>query len=146
MGFELLALVCAALFAGASIYVSVVEHPARLMCGAAVALAQWRPSYKRAAAMQSALAAVGVLSAIVAYARGRGLAVLLGGLVLATVVPFTLLVIMPTNRQLLDPAHTAETPETATLLDRWGRLHSVRAVASLLAVAILAAHLRGYLG
>ena len=146
MGFELLALVCAALFAGASIYVSVVEHPARLLCGPAVALAQWRPSYKRAAAMQSALAAVGVLSAIVAYARGRGLAVLVGGLVLATVVPFTLLVIMPTNRQLLDPARTAETPETSALLDRWGRLHAVRAVASLLAVAILAAHLRGYLG
>jgi hypothetical protein len=94
MAFELLALVCTALFAGAAIYVSVVEHPARLTCGPAVALAQWRPSYKRAAAMQSMLATVGVLSAIVAYARGRGLAVLVAGLLLATVVSLPALALL----------------------------------------------------
>jgi hypothetical protein len=110
MGFELIALLCAALFAGASIYVSLVEHPARLGAGTDVALAQWRPSYKRAAVMQSVLAVVGLLTAVAAFAAGRGLPALVGGLFLISVAPWTLLVIMPTNRQLLDPARSGFTP------------------------------------
>ena len=39
-----LAFLIAALFAGAAIYVSFVEHPARLALDDAAALAQWKPS------------------------------------------------------------------------------------------------------
>ncbi len=53
MSFELIALLCAALFAGASIYVSVVEHPARLGAGTDVALAQWRSATNAATAVSS---------------------------------------------------------------------------------------------
>jgi hypothetical protein len=81
MTFELIALLCTAPFAGACFYVSVVEHPARLDCGTDVALAQWRPSYRRAAAMQVTLAVGGLLTSVAAYASGRRLPALLGGLV-----------------------------------------------------------------
>jgi hypothetical protein len=145
MCFELIALLCAALFAGASIYVSVVEHPARLGAGTDVALAQWRPSYKRAAVMQSLLAVVGLLGAVAAYAAGRGMPALVGGLCLISVAPWTLLVIMPTNRQLLDPARGPAAADTASLLVKWGRLHAARTAASLVALGILAAHVAGYL-
>jgi hypothetical protein len=143
MALELLALVCTTLFAGASLYASVVEHSARLGCGTAVALTEWRPSYKRAAVMQVTLGVVALLAAIGAYPMGRGLPVLLGALLLATVVPFTLVVIMPTNKELLNPTRGADTPDTATLLEHWGRLHAVRTVVSLLAVGLLVAHLLG---
>jgi len=142
---EIVSFICTALFAGAALYVSVVEHPARLACSADVALAEWRPSYKRAAVMQVILAAGGFLAAIGAYMSGRGTAVLVAGIVLATVVPWTLIVIVPTNRELLNPARVATTPDTDVLLRKWGRLHVIRTVASLLAVVILAANILGYL-
>jgi anthrone oxygenase-like protein len=142
---EIVALICTGLFAGAAVYVSVVEHPARLACSTDVALAEWRPSYKRAAVMQFILAIFGVGSAIGAYMYGRGTSVLVAAIVLATVVPWSLIIIMPTNRQLLDPSRVSSTPDTDLLLKKWGRLHTIRTVASLLALAILAGNILGYL-
>ncbi len=126
MFFELFAVLFTAIFAGAAIYITFVEHPARLACGPATALAQWRPSYKRATLMQAPLALLGLVSAIAAYAQGRGIAVLAGGLLLGTVVPFTLLVIRPTNKLLEDPGRDSGSGETVALLARFAD----RAVAS----------------
>jgi len=95
--------------------------------------------------MQVILAGGGVLAAIGAYMAGRGTSVLVAAIVLATVVPWTLIVIMPTNKELLNPARVATTPDTDVLLRKWGRLHVIRTVASLLAVVILAANIVGYL-
>ena len=44
------------------------------------------------------------------------------------VVAFTLVVIMPTNRRLLDPALDTGSEEARRLLRRWGQLHAVRTV------------------
>ncbi len=41
---ELVALLCTGLFAGAAIYITLVEHPARLECGTAPAIAEFGPS------------------------------------------------------------------------------------------------------
>jgi hypothetical protein len=41
---DLVALLSSGLFAGAALYVSLVEHPARIACGPALALAEFRPS------------------------------------------------------------------------------------------------------
>ena len=40
---ELIATLRAGLFAGAAIYLSLVEHPARLQCGLALAVAEFGP-------------------------------------------------------------------------------------------------------
>lgn len=141
---EIVAIIFTGLFAGAALYVSLVEHPARMANTLEVALAEFRPSYKRAAVMQVILAVIGVAGAIGAYFLGRGISTLVAGIVLAIVVPFTLIVIMPINRQLLDESRTARTDDTEVLLEKWGRLHNVRTIASLLALAILAANLLGY--
>jgi hypothetical protein len=64
---ELLATLCAGLFSGASIYINLVEHPARMSCGTVAAIAEWAPSYKRATVMQASLAALGFLNAFAAW-------------------------------------------------------------------------------
>jgi hypothetical protein len=91
-----------ALFTGAAVYISFVEHPARLLCPTAHAVEQWRPSYQRATVMQASLAVAGSLLSIAAWLTGAGLVWLLSGLLLGSVVPFTLVVMWPTNKRLED--------------------------------------------
>jgi uncharacterized membrane protein len=137
MSFALVATVCAGIFAGAAIYITLVEHPARVSCGTALALREFAPSYRRATIMQAALAIVGLLSALEAWSRTWAPELLVGGLALGIVVPFTLVVIAPTNRRLLAAELDPESAEAAQLLQRWGRLHAVRSVLSAVAFLIL---------
>src|SRR6059058_722134 len=95
---ELIATLCTGLFAGAAIYINLVEHPARLETGTAAAVKQWRPSYRRATVMQASLAVTGVLSSVGAWLQGRGTSVLIAGLLIGLVVPFTLTVIFQIGR------------------------------------------------
>lgn len=126
-----IAIWAAGLFSGAALYISLVEHPARMQCGTLLAATEFAPSYKRAAVMQAALAVGGTLAGAAAgVARGSS-AWLTGSLLLFCVVPFTLIVIFPTNHRLLDPALDRSSPEAQRLLTRWGRLHEVRTVLSL---------------
>jgi uncharacterized membrane protein len=128
---EWIALWATGLFAGAALYVTLVEHPARMQCGTELAVTEFGPSYKRAATLQSLLAVAGTLAGVVAGLSSRSTAWLTGSLLLFLSVPFTLIVIFPTNRRLLDPALDKSSPEARQLLVRWGRLHEVRTVLSL---------------
>jgi Domain of unknown function (DUF1772) len=129
MAFGFLATLCAGAFTGAAAYVNVVEHPARMSCGVAAALAEWRPSYKRGTRMQAPLAAVGALSATAAAMTESRKEWLLVAAVLGSVIPLTLLVIYPTNERLLDPATERDLPQAQALLERWNRLHALRTLA-----------------
>jgi len=127
---ELVAVLSCSLFTGAALYVSLVEHPARMGCGVELATTEFPPSYRRGTVMQATLAAVGLLSSIAAWLTGATLWWLLAGVLLGSVIPFTLIVILPTNRRLLSPAPDRRSAETERLLARWGRLHAVRSVLS----------------
>jgi Domain of unknown function (DUF1772) len=133
---EILATLAAGLFAGAAVYVTAVEHPARVSCGPVLAVNEFRPSYARGTVMQVTLALIGALAVVVRWGVGGHLGWLLGGLLLGAVVPFTLIVILPTNELLLGPALDLNSSESATLLRRWGRLHAVRSAASLVAFLV----------
>lgn len=122
------AIIAAGLFAGASMYVSVAEHPARIESGAAVGVKHFGPSARRAAVMQGSLAMVALLAAMVAWFQGSGTGWLVGGLLLGAMVPYTLIIIMPTNRRLLDTSLDTGSAEATELLRHWGRLHAVRTV------------------
>jgi uncharacterized membrane protein len=137
MVIELIATLCAGLFAGAAIYITFVEHPARLECGTALAATVFGPSYRRAAIMQASLAALGFVAAVTAWGQRGALLILIGGALLGLVIPFTLIVILPTNKRLLDPTLDRGSAEAAALLARWGRLHALRSVASGLAFVLL---------
>jgi hypothetical protein len=124
----LLALVIAAAFAGAAIYINVAEHPARLGLPVGALLTQWKPSYTRGFAMQASLAVLGgVAGALAWWKSGEGLW-LAGAVVLVSNWPFTLLVIMPTNLRLMATVPDSADATTRSLLERWGQLHAVRSV------------------
>jgi hypothetical protein len=133
----ILAILCTGLFAGAAIYITAVEHPARLACGLTIAVKAFALSYHRAAGMQASLAIVGCVTGVAAWMQNGNGWLLTGALLLGSVVPFTLLVIWPTNKQLLSPTVAVETPEVAVLLARWGRLHAVRSLVSVVAFTLL---------
>jgi anthrone oxygenase-like protein len=124
------------LFTGAAIYINLVEHPARLSCGTEAAARQWAPSYRRATIMQATLAVSAAIAGVVTWFHGEGIAWLWGGVLIFAVVPFTLLVIRPTNERLLAPGRDLASAETRQLLERWGRLHAVRSALSLAASVV----------
>ena len=137
MLFVLLAILCTGVFAGAAIYITAVEHPARLACGPTIAVKAFASSYHRAAVMQASLAVVGCVAGVTAWMHSGNGWLLTGALLVGSVVPFTLLIIWPTNKALLEPAFAAETPEAAGLLARWGWLHAVRSLVSTVAFVLL---------
>ncbi len=133
----LLATAFCGLFAGAAVYINLVEHPARMSCGVEAALREWAPSYKRASIMQASLAILGGVTAVLAWALVGRLGYLVGGLLLLAVVPFTLIVIFPTNRLLLELHATGQVGNAHELLRRWNALHAVRSALSVLAFVLM---------
>jgi len=140
---QILALVSTGIFAGAALYISVVEHPVRTILETQAAATQWAPSYKRATWMQAPLAIVGLLSGTLACFLGGGIGWLVGALLIGAVVPVTFKIIMPTNQMLLEPGRDLNSPETRALLNRWGRLHLIRSGLSMAAFALFAWLQRG---
>jgi len=123
---ETFAIVCAGLFSGAAVYISLVQQPAALEAGVPMAVAFFPPMYRRAARMQGGLAALGTLA-------GARWPWLVGAVALASAALFTVLVIKRTNDRLLAPDLDPTSPGAAELLQRWGRLHALRSAAGGLA-------------
>ena len=133
VAFQFLAVLSCILFAGAAIYITFVEHPARMGCDTKTAATVWMPSYKKATHMQAPLAVISFLGGVAVWLLGGGLAWMLGAALIGLVVPFTFIAVMPTNNQLLAPGRDLSSVETRSLLEKWGRLHAVRSALSLLA-------------
>lgn len=133
-----LAMVIAGTFFGAALYVSLVEHPARMSCGSEAAVRVFGPSYRRGAAMQAPLAVLGCLASFAAGWPNFEPHASIAGALLGAMIPYTLLVILPTNKRLLDPTLDPHSAEAMALLDNWGRLHLVRTIAGGAALGFLA--------
>ena len=131
-----LALVIAALFAGAALYVSVAEHPARLNLDDRSLLAEWKPAYKRGAALQAPLALAGFLLGLLAWWQTNDRRWITGAVFLVANWPYTLLVIMPTNNRLMNTNIEKAGYETRGLMEKWGSLHAVRTALGLAATAV----------
>jgi hypothetical protein len=108
-----LALVTAALFTGAAIYVNVAEQPSRLMLDDRALLMEWKPAYKRGFAMQAPLATIGFRLGALAAWQTSDWWWLVGGLVLLANWPFTIFAILPTNNRLMGMEPAPATPEGA---------------------------------
>jgi hypothetical protein len=123
-----LALTTAAAFTGAAIYVSVAEQPARLELEASSALRQWKPSYSRGFALQASLALAAALFGLLALWSSRDWRWLIGAALIFANWPYTLIVILPVNKQLEATSPDVANDETRGLLMTWGRLHAIRSM------------------
>lgn len=112
-------------------------------CSTDVAATVWAPSYKRATVMQASLAIIGFLAGLAAWLLGAGLVWLVAALFILAVVPVTLIIIFPTNKQLLASGRDLGSSETRELLVKWGQLHAIRSVLSLIASVIFVWQLVG---
>src|SRR5215469_15257649 len=132
-----LALTAAALFTGAAAYITIAEQPARLQLDDRSLLAEWKLAYKRGYIMQASLVVVGGVLGLVAFLSTLEWRWLLGAVVLLANWPYTMYVIMPTNRRLMGTPPDAATAETRQMIRQWGTLHGGRSALGLVATLIL---------
>ena len=131
-----LALVLAAAFSGAAIYINVAEQPARLALDDAGLLTEWKLSYARAYPMQAGLALVSGVLGILAAWQTRDGRWLVGAAFILVNGPWTFLVIMPTNKRL--NAATIGDAQTRAQIKLWAALHAVRSAFGVIAVGAYA--------
>src|SRR5882724_13172207 len=131
-----LALIGAAVFFGAAVFVNVAEQPARLALDDRAMLLEWQRSYNRAAPMQAGLAAVSALLGFIAAWQMRDWRWAVGAIIILANWPYTLLVIKPTNDRLhAIPAEQANA-EARRMVVSWGQLHAGRTALGLVATLI----------
>jgi hypothetical protein len=133
---ELFALVTAAAFTGAAIYVSIAEQPARLELDDRALLAQWKPSYAHGALMQASLALVSAVFGLSAFWMTRDWRWLVGALLILANWPYTLVVILPVNKRLNATPLEAASAQTRDMIKTWGSLHAGRSALGLAATAV----------
>ena len=133
---ELLALIGAAAFAGAAIFVNFAEQPARLALDDKSALIEWQVSYKRAAPIQAGLALVTSLFGFWAAWQTRDWRWLAGAVLILANWPYTLLAIKPTNDRLHSFGPENSDEGARRLIIRWGRLHAGRSALGVAAMLV----------
>ena len=131
----LIALATAAAFAGAAFYVGFAEQPARLMLDDRALLQQWKPSYARGFAMQATLAVISAAFGFLASWQLRDWRWALAAMLILANWPYTLFVMMPTNKGIgAWPIESADR-ESRALIARWGAMHAVRTALGVAATA-----------
>jgi hypothetical protein len=147
---EVAALVTAALFSGAAIYVPFAEHHARRGLDPRAQLQHWKPSYTRGAIMQASLALVSGLLGIAVWLIGTPSASdlwLIGGVLMLAAITYTFAVIWGLNGRLKATPLDQASADTVAMLERWGQLHLGRmalGIAGMLTYAVAIERLLGF--
>ena len=124
------------MFAGGAIYINLVESPARLTHDAETALTIWKPSLIRAGRYMSSIALTSAISSVAVYwlTEERCFRTwLLAGGMMSTIPIFSIVCVLPTNKELLETEKCLDKGTTwiVNKLNSWNKLHAVRSVISL---------------
>ncbi|XSG82040.1 MAG: DUF1772 domain-containing protein [Methyloligella sp. ZOD6] len=128
-----LALVCAAAFAGAAVYINVAEQPARLLLNDQALVTEWQPAYKRGFVMQSSLAVISFILALLAWWQTGLWQWSVGALLIIANWPYTLIVMLRTNNRIMAIEPDSADAQARQLIVKWGGLHAVRSGLGVLA-------------
>jgi hypothetical protein len=131
----LIALAVAAAFAGTAFYVGFAEQPARLQLDEQPLLAQWKPSYARGFIMQASLALISAAFGFLASFQLHDWRWAIAAALILANWPYTLLVMMPTNKRIATWPIGQASAESRALIVKWGAMHAVRTALGLSAAA-----------
>ncbi len=98
--------------------------------------------YKRAVKMQPLLAFFSFFGGVAAWFAGANGWWLISGIIMGSLFPYTMVMMLPLNKELTASGLDENSPRAAELLDRWGNLHKYRAIAGLVAFVIFLLLLR----
>ena len=130
-----LALAFAAAFAGAALYVTWVEQPARLALDEQALLSEWGPSDRRGVALLLAFALASALAGFIAYFETLDLRWAVGALIVISSWLYTYFVMEPLNNQILS-LRGGDVAAARALIRQWGLVESGLTAIGFVAVAI----------
>jgi len=116
-----LALVLAAAFSGAALYVNLVEQPARLALDDQAMLNEWTPSDRRGVALLAALSLLSAAFGLVGYFESQDVRWAIGALIVILNWPYTFFAMSPINDQILTLA-PRDIGAARVLVRQWGLL------------------------
>lgn len=130
-----LALVFAAAFSGAALYLNLVEQPSRLSLDDRALLSEWRPSDRRGFALMATLALIAAIFALAAYFGTHDTRWLIGALVALASWPYTFFAIVPINNRIL-ALSGADAAQARQLVRTWGLLEIGQTAIGVVACAV----------
>ncbi len=131
----LIALVFAAAFAGAAVYVNWVEQPARLALDEEALLSEWGPSDRRAVALLLAFALAAAVAGFFAYFETEDVRYVFGALIAISSWPYAFVVMAPLNNQIL-ALRGRDVGAARALVRQWGFIEAGFAAIGVAAVAM----------
>jgi hypothetical protein len=134
----LYAFAAAAAFLGATIYIGLVEQPARLALSTRAMFREWTLSYRRATVTLSVFAVASAILALIQFRINGDLRWIIGGITILASWPYAYFVIMPVNVWLCAiPPGRAGSPVRKLMRD-WGLLEWGHALIGFAAVCAFA--------
>ena len=130
-----IALIFAAAFAGAAVYVSWVEQPARLKLDDQALLSEWGPSDQRGVALLAGFALASAIAGFVAWFESQDVRWVFGALIVISTWPYAFFVMAPLNNQILS-LRGPDVSAARALVRQWGLIESGFAAIGVLAVAM----------
>jgi hypothetical protein len=130
-----IAVIFAAAFAGAAVYVSWVEQPARLKLDDQALLSEWGPSDQRGVALLAGFALASAIAGFLAWFESQDVRWVFGALIVISTWPYAFFVMAPLNNQILS-LRGPDVSAARALVRQWGLIESGFAAIGVLAVAM----------
>ena len=118
---DILATLACGVFAGAAVYINLVEQPARMALDDSALLSEWRPSDHRGVALLAGLALAAAVLGFVMYFDTHDVTWAIGAVFVMLSWPYTFFAVVPMNNRILAVA-AGEQASAREMVRTWGLL------------------------